>query len=62
MRRTELTKRTASRKGFAALGAGAATVFLSFWLWWMFAVVGVPVTAFLTYRWLKFRAEWGLRF
>lgn len=62
MRRTELTKKTAQKKGLAALGAGAATALLTFWLWWAFAIVGVPVTGVLLYRWFKYRAEWGIRF
>ena len=61
MRRTELTKKTAQKKGLAALGAGTATMLL-FWLWWAFAIVGVPVTGVLIYRWFKYRAEWGIRF
>ena len=62
MRRTELTKKTAANKGYVALGSATATALLCFFLSWYFVVLGLPVTAFLTYRWLKFRAEWGLRF
>ncbi len=62
MRRTELTKKTASYKGFSALGAGTVTVLLSFFLSWYFLILGGPVTAYLTYKWFKFRAEWGMRF
>lgn len=63
MRRTELTKKTAANKGYAALGSATATVLLTiFFSSWFFTVLGLPITAFLTYRWLKFRAEWGMRF
>ena len=62
MRRTELTKKTAAYKGYAALGSATATVLLGFVLTWYFAVLGIPITAFLTYRWFKFRAQWGMRF
>lgn len=62
MRRRELTKKTAKKKGYAALGSAGATVAL--WLvispWILLA--GGPVTAWLTYRWLRYRAEWGIRF
>ncbi len=61
MQRTELTKKTAKYKGFAALGSATATVLLAF-LTPYFLVLGLPVTAFLTFRWLKYRAKWGLRF
>lgn len=62
MRRTELTKKTARNKGYAALGSATATVMLCFLLTWYFAIVGVPVTGWLAYRWFKYRAKWGLRF
>lgn len=62
MKRTELTKKTAAYKGFAALGAASATAMLCFFISFYFAVLGVPITAALTYRWFKYRAEWGLRF
>jgi hypothetical protein len=62
MRRTELTKKTARNKGFAALGSASATVLLMWMISWWMAILGVPVTAWLTYRWFKYRAKWGLRF
>lgn len=62
MRRTELTKKTAAYKGFAAIGSATATALLTFFISYYFAVLGLPVTAWLTYRWLKYRAKWGLRF
>ena len=61
MRRTDLTKKTATYKGLAAASAAGATALLCILTWW-FLVLGAPVTAWLTYRWLKYRAEWGLRF
>lgn len=62
MRRTELTKKTARNKGFAALGSATGTMILMFFLAWQFAIIGVPITGVLTYRWFKYRAKWGLRF
>lgn len=62
MRRTELTKKTARNKGYAALGSATATLFLCFLLTPWLAIMGVPVTAFLVYRWFQYRAQWGLRF
>lgn len=61
MQRTELTKKTARYKGMAAFGSLTATVLLCIWSIY-FLVLGGPVTAWLIYRWLKYRAEWGLRF
>ena len=61
MKRTELTKKTARYKGFAALGSTLATALLCL-LTPYFLILGVPVTLFLTYRWLQYRAKWGLRF
>ncbi len=61
MQRTELTKKTAKYKGFAALGSATATVLLTL-LTPYFLMFGIPMTAFLTFRWLKYRAKWGLRF
>jgi hypothetical protein len=62
MKRTELTKKTARYKGISALGAATATVLMSTILSGYFAILGVPITAWLTYRWFQYRAEWGLRF
>lgn len=61
MNRTELTKRTARYKGLAALGSMSATVMLCL-LTPYFLVFGLPVTMWLTYRWLRYRAEWGMKF
>ncbi|QED26547.1 hypothetical protein FRD01_04655 [Microvenator marinus] len=62
MRRTELTKKTAANKGYAALGAASATLLLCFLLSWWLIIIGGPVTAYLTYQWFQYRAKWGLRF
>ncbi len=62
MRRTELTKRTARNKGFAAFGSLTATLLLCFVLHPLFLLFGGPVTAVLAYRWFQYRAKWGLRF
>lgn len=61
MRRTELTKKTARQKGFAAAGSAALTMLFLFFSPY-FLLAGVPATTWLTYRWLRYRAEWGLRF
>lgn len=61
MKRTELTKKTARYKGFAALGSTTITILLAL-LTPYFLFLGVPVSVFLTYRWLQYRAKWGLRF
>lgn len=61
MRRTELTKKTARQKGLAAVGSAALTMlFVLFSPYFLLA--GIPATTWLTYRWLRYRAEWGLRF
>lgn len=62
MRRTELTKQTAQKKGYSALGAAATTAVLAALVSPAVLVAGAPITAWLTYRWLRYRAEWGLRF
>lgn len=62
MRRTELTKKTARNKGFAALGSLTVTILLCLALHPILLVIGGPVTAFLAYRWFQYRAQWGLRF
>jgi hypothetical protein len=61
MQRTELTKKTAQKKGIVALGAGSATALLMM-LTPYFLIPGLPITLFFIYRWLQFRAKWGLRF
>jgi hypothetical protein len=61
MQRTELTKKTARNKGLVAAGAATATVLLAL-LTPYFLIPGLPVTLFFLYRWLQFRAKWGLRF
>lgn len=62
MKNRELTKQTAKKKGYAALGSAAATVTLSFLIHPAVLILGGPATAWLVYRWFKFRAEWGLKF
>lgn len=62
MRRTELTRQDARKKGYAALGSAATTALLCLIVSPAILLAGGPVTLWLTYRWLRFRAEWGLRF
>jgi hypothetical protein len=52
----------ARNKGLVALGSATTTVLFTWLLSWGFLVLGVPVTAALVYRWLKYRAEWGMKF
>ncbi len=61
MKRTDLTKKTAKYKGYVALGTATMTALFCL-LSPYFLVLGVPLTAFFTYRWLQYRAKWGLRF
>jgi hypothetical protein len=61
MQRTELTKKTARNKGLVALGSASATVLMAM-LTPYFLIPGLPLTLFFLYRWLQFRAKWGLRF
>ena len=55
-------KSEARKKGRQALitwiGTGGSMVLG----WWPLAVVGGGLGAWLTWRWLKFRGQWGLRF
>jgi hypothetical protein len=54
-------KKDARKKGLAALGTAATTaMFMTMSVY--FAVLGVPATAYMTYRWFKYRAEWGMKF
>lgn len=62
MRRTEMTRANARQKGFLALGAASATVVLSMWLSPFFLLFGAPLTLWMAYKWLRYRAEWGMRF
>ena len=55
-------KNDARKKGLAALGTAATTAMFMAMLSPYFAIAGVPVTALLTYRWFKYRAEWGMKF
>ncbi len=62
MRRTELTKQSAKKKGYAAAGSAATTALLCLIMSPYILMAGGPLTLLLTYRWLRYRAEWGLRF
>jgi uncharacterized BrkB/YihY/UPF0761 family membrane protein len=61
MKRTELTKKTARNKGLVALSAAITTMLFAY-LSLIFLIIGIPITAAFTYKWLRYRAEWGLRF
>lgn len=62
MRRTELTKKNAKKKGYAALGSATTTALLCLMMSPWLLTVGGPLTLWLTYRWFRYRAEWGIRF
>lgn len=62
MKRTELTKKTARNKGLVALSAAVTTALFAAYFSLWFLIFGLPFTFFFTYRWLRYRAEWGLRF
>lgn len=62
MRRTELTKQSAKKKGYAAAGSAVTTAVLFAVMGPYILLAGGPLTLWLTYRWLRYRAEWGLRF
>ena len=61
MKRTEMVKKTAKYKGFVALGSLVVTVMM-FMFSWYWLIVMLPLTAYFTFRWLQYRAKWGLRF
>ncbi|MFB6374245.1 MAG: hypothetical protein ABEN55_14290 [Bradymonadaceae bacterium] len=52
----------ARKKGVAALGSAATTAFFTAMISYGFLIPGLPITAWLTYRWFKYRAEWGMKF
>lgn len=60
-------KAEARRKGtwaalsWAATGGFGAMALLSTWSW-LLPIVGAGISGWLTWRWFKHRAEWGLRF
>ena len=55
-------KKDARKKGLAALGTAATTAMFMTMMSSYFAILGVPATIYMTYRWFKYRAEWGMRF
>ena len=61
MKRTELTKKTARTKGLTALSVAVTTGLLCLMTYY-FLIIGLPLTLYFTYKWLSYRAEWGLRF
>lgn len=58
----ELVKRKASRQGYTALAAVAGTTAFFAFGWWLMGLMSAGASAFLAYRWFKYRAKWGLRF
>jgi len=60
----ELMKRQkdeAKKQGYAAAGTTTATILASAILSPWFLVPGVPVSAYLAWRWLKYRGKWGMK-
>ncbi len=62
MRRTELTKQNAKKKGYAAFTSATMTALLCVLMSPYVLLAGGPLTLWLSYRWIRYRAEWGLRF
>ena len=61
-RRQALVKAKANRQGFMASVAGIGTIALFALTPWFFGAAGLGVTGYLTYKWLRYRGKWGLRF
>ncbi|OIP42423.1 MAG: hypothetical protein AUK47_04515 [Deltaproteobacteria bacterium CG2_30_63_29] len=57
-----LTVQKARNKGLATAAAGTGTVILFAFVSPWVGIVGLGATAYLGYKWLRFRGEWGLRF
>ena len=58
----ELVKTKASRRGYTAIGMSILTIIFFVMGAPFFGTVGAGASAFLIWRWFKFRAKWGLRF
>lgn len=58
---TTQTKK-ARKKGMAALGSAGTTALFAAMVHMGFLIPGIPISLWLTYRWLKYRAEWGMKF
>jgi hypothetical protein len=55
-------KKNARKKGLAALGTAATTAAFTMMMGYGILIPGIPLTLWLTYRWLAYRAEWGMKF
>jgi len=55
-------KQEARKKGTTALVAWAATGGCAALGWWVVLAGGALVSSWLTWRWLRFRGQWGLKF
>ena len=62
MKRTDMTKKTARYKGYVALSSGIITAMVATMATPYFLFLGLPFTLFFLWRWLQYRAKWGLRF
>ncbi len=62
MSRTALTKRTARKKGLYTLAAGAGTTLAFIYAGTFLGLVGIGLTGYLGYQWLRYRGQWGMRF
>ena len=56
------TKSTAFWKGLYAAASVGGTVAGAVLIGWPLAVVGGVASAWFTYDWFRFRAQWGMRF
>ena len=55
-------KQEARKKGSVALVAWVGTGAVAGAGWWVLAGGGALVSAWLTFKWLRHRGKWGLRF
>lgn len=58
----QLVKTQASRRGYAAVAVSILTLLFFVMGAPIFGTLGAGASAFLIWRWFKFRAKWGLRF
>lgn len=55
-------KKIARKKGLYALGSGVLTIVLWLGAHWILGLVSLGATTYFTYKWFKYRSEWGMRF
>lgn len=55
-------KAEAARRGWMAVAGWALTPILAWKAGWLLGILAVAGAVWLTSRWFKYRAEWGMRF